>query len=112
MTLSNRSTERLHHLQTQMAQAGVDVVAIAPTAKMRYLLGFAPLADQALLTGVTEHHVAGVIAACFRDHGAETVDFTIVASGPNGAFPHHETGQRPLQVGDTIILDIGATLAG
>jgi Xaa-Pro aminopeptidase len=79
----------------------------------------ASLADQALLAGatacqpgVTERHVAGVIAAYFRDHGAETVDFTIVASGPNGAFPHHETGQRPLQVGDTIILDIGATLAG
>jgi Xaa-Pro aminopeptidase len=53
-----------------------------------------------------------VIATYFRDNGAETVDFTIVASGPNSAFPHHEIGDRRLQMGDTIILDIGATLAG
>ena len=103
MTLSNSSTERLHRLQTQMAQTWVDAVAIAPTANMRYMLGFAPLVDQPLLAGATVY---------FRDHEAETVEFTIVASGPNGAFPHHATGQRPLQVGDTIILDIGASLAG
>ena len=53
-----------------------------------------------------------MIATYFRDNGAETVDFTIVASGPNSAFPHHEIGDRRLQTGDTIILDIGATLAG
>jgi Xaa-Pro dipeptidase len=43
---SSESTERLSHLQAQMAEAGVDLVAIAPTPNMRYLLGFAPLADE------------------------------------------------------------------
>jgi len=33
--------------------------------------------------------------------------FTIVASGPNGALPHHETGRRLLQAGDMVILDFG-----
>jgi len=233
MTISNISAERIRRLQTQMTQAGVDVVAIAPTANMRYLLGFAPLADerlcillvtsqatrfivpamnanqvevhtglpairwgdaagpavslaqtlaeldlkpngvlaaddtmradalltlqetirpaqtklagtlmttlrvsksaseiealaraaaltdQALLTGVaaclpgaTEREIAAAIANYYQANGAEAVDFNIVASGPNSAFPHHEVGERRLRPGDTIILDIGATLTG
>lgn len=79
----------------------------------------AALADEALMAGadacrpgVTEREVADRIAGYFRAHGAETVNFVIVASGPNGAFPHHETGGRRLEDGDTIIIDIGATLGG
>jgi Xaa-Pro aminopeptidase len=79
----------------------------------------AVLADAALLAGaeacqpgVTEREVADRITSYFREHGAEMVDFVIVASGPNGAFPHHETGDRRLESGDTIIIDIGATLGG
>ena len=233
MTTSNLSTERIGRLQAHMRQANVDLAAIAPTANMRYLLGFAPfaderfcallvtpqatsfvvpelnadqveahtgltvirwsdaagpdqalaqalhelgpgphsvlaaddsmradallllqemvrpgqsvmagdlmtplrvrksaaeiellaqaaaLADQALLAGaaacqpgVTEREVAHEITNYFRQNGAESVDFVIVASGPNGAFPHHETGQRRLQPGDAVILDLGATLNG
>ena len=48
MTTSNILTERISRLQAQMVQAGVDGAAIAPTANMRYLLGFAPLADERL----------------------------------------------------------------
>ena len=83
------------------------------------LVQAAGLADQAILAGaaackpgVTEREVAREIERSFRSQGAETVDFMLVASGPNGAFPHHENGDRRLQVGDTIILDIGATLNG
>jgi len=79
----------------------------------------AALADKALLAGanacqpgVTEREVSDRITSHFRDQGAELVDFVIVASGPNGAFPHHETGDRRLEIGDTIIIDIGATLDG
>ncbi len=76
-------------------------------------------ADEALLvgvdaccSGVTEREVADKIANYFRSHGAEVVDFTLVASGPNGAYPHHQFSDRILQVGDFVILDIGATLNG
>lgn len=76
-------------------------------------------ADEALLVGVdacrpgvTEREVADKIANYFRSHGAEVVDFTLVASGPNGAYPHHQFSDRVLQVGDFVILDIGATLNG
>lgn len=35
------------------------------------------------------------------------VAFTIVASGPNGAFPHHETAGRTIRQGDVVIIDFG-----
>jgi len=229
MAISNESADRLHRLQAQMAVSGVDLVAIGPTANMRYLLGFMPLAlkrlcvllvsreatrliagtltaveleahtgmeaipwtdsdgpyptvvkelkalglppggvlaaddtmyAEALLLlqeavkprksvaagplvdtqrickteteiealtraaaqadlalkvgadacrpGVTEREVANKIATFFLQDGAEGVDFTIIASGPNGAFPHHHPGDRRLQTGDTVVIDIGA----
>ncbi|GAB4471204.1 MAG: Xaa-Pro peptidase family protein [Anaerolineales bacterium] len=69
-------------------------------------------AIQACRPGVSEREVAWVIEAFFRQDGAEQVDFTLVASGPNGAFPHHHYSERVLQEGDAIIIDIGATLNG
>jgi Xaa-Pro aminopeptidase len=36
-----------------------------------------------------------------------TVAFTIVASGPNAALPHHETGSRVIEAGDVVIVDFG-----
>jgi Xaa-Pro aminopeptidase len=79
----------------------------------------AVLADGAMLAGMvacrrsaTERAVADAVGSHFRQNGAEMVDFCIIASGPNSAFPHHETGSRQLESGDTIILDIGATLNG
>ncbi len=233
MTPRNESADRLDRLQAHMEEARIDLIAIAPTPSMRYLLGFAPLADERLclllvttrgtclvapeLTadqieehtgvkavrwddatgpdqalskavsmlgvhpgtvlaadaamrtdmllllqetiapkrtlsggkimsalrmrkspaeiealaraaaqadralmagadgcrpGVTEREVAEKIANYFRRDGAETVDTTIVASGPNSAFPHHQAGDRTLQMGDTIVIDIVATLNG
>src|SRR5580704_10979760 len=37
---------------------------------------------------------------------------TIVASGPNGALPHHVPSSRPLRRGDLITMDFGAQFAG
>ncbi|MCL4487472.1 MAG: aminopeptidase P family protein [Chloroflexi bacterium] len=62
--------------------------------------------------GVTEASVAWAVETAFRQDGAEAVDFTLIASGPNGAYPHHHSGERRLQLGDAIIIDIGATLNG
>ena len=62
--------------------------------------------------GVTEADVAWAVEAAFRQDDAEAVDFTLIASGPNGAYPHHHSGERRLQEGDAIIIDIGATLNG
>jgi Xaa-Pro aminopeptidase len=70
------------------------------------------VAADACRPGVTEREVARRIARYFREDGAEAVDFTLVASGGHSAFPHHEPGDRQLEIGDTVIIDIGATLNG
>jgi Xaa-Pro aminopeptidase len=62
--------------------------------------------------GVTELDVADAAAAAFRSAGCEEVVFTIVGSGPNGAYPHHHAGGRALGPGDAIVIDIGARRDG
>ncbi len=42
----------------------------------------------------------------------QSVAFSIVASGPNAALPHHETGSRRMQTGDVVILDYGTRAEG
>jgi Xaa-Pro aminopeptidase len=63
-----------------------------------------------LRPGRTEAEVAGDIAAAIRAAGHERVDFTIVASGPNGASPHHHTSDRVIEAGDPVVVDIGGTM--
>jgi Xaa-Pro aminopeptidase len=57
----------------------------------------------------TEREVGSELAALLRDEGHDEVTFTIVASGPNGASPHHETGDRRIARGDSVVLDFGGT---
>jgi Xaa-Pro aminopeptidase len=61
----------------------------------------------ALRPGMTEADLAAVATGIFRDHGA-TPMFTIVGAGPNGAHPHHHTGDTVIRDGDVIVIDIGA----
>jgi Xaa-Pro aminopeptidase len=61
--------------------------------------------------GVTELAVAEAVAQAFLA-GGSTPEFTIVGGGPNGAFPHHHTGSRPLQAGDAVVIDIGGRIDG
>jgi Xaa-Pro aminopeptidase len=47
------------------------------------------------------------------DLGADGLAFdTIVASGPNGAIPHHVPSDRPFAAGDMITVDCGARYQG
>lgn len=62
--------------------------------------------------GRSELEVAADLASLLRQEGHETVAFTIVASGPNGASPHHEPGSRIIQEGDAIVADFGGRLHG
>ncbi|MGW0598993.1 aminopeptidase P family protein [Streptomyces sp. NPDC002776] len=67
---------------------------------------------QVPFAGRKETEVAADLARLLREHGHETVDFTIVASGPNGANPHHEPGNRVIERGDMVVLDFGGLLGG
>jgi Xaa-Pro aminopeptidase len=65
-----------------------------------------------LRPGRTEAEASGDIADLILAEGHEQVNFVIVASGPNGASPHHETGERMLRAGDAVVVDIGGSLDG
>lgn len=64
-----------------------------------------------LRVGRTERDVARDIAEAIIDEGHVRVDFVIVASGPNGASPHHEVSDRGIGAGDVVVVDIGGTTA-
>ena len=63
--------------------------------------------------GLTEHQLATALDSRMADLGAERPAFdTIVASGPNGAIPHHAPTDRPMRRGDLITMDFGALYGG
>lgn len=62
--------------------------------------------------GRRETDVAADLAALLRKHGHSQVDFTVVGSGPNGANPHHEAGERTIEKGDMVVLDFGGLKDG
>ncbi|GAA2381424.1 M24 family metallopeptidase [Streptomyces coeruleofuscus] len=62
--------------------------------------------------GRQEAEVAADLDRLLRRYGHEQVDFTIVASGPNGANPHHEAGGRVIERGDMVVLDFGGLKDG
>ncbi len=64
-----------------------------------------------LRPGRTELEVGADIARAIVDEGHTQVDFVIVASGPNGASPHHEVSDRVIAAGDPVVVDIGGTNA-
>ncbi len=73
------------------------------------------LADVAprLTSGVTEREFVQLLEHAIRTGGADDIGFdTIVASGPNGAVPHHLPGERTIQQGDLVIVDVGARVDG
>lgn len=64
-----------------------------------------------LRPGKTEAQVARELANMIRDEH-DAMLFVIVASGENSASPHHEPGQRIIEKGDVVVVDIGGSLDG
>ena len=62
--------------------------------------------------GRTETEIGADLAGLLRKHGHSQVDFTVVGSGPNGANPHHEMGERVIEDGDMVVLDFGGLKDG
>lgn len=63
------------------------------------------------LSGLTETQAAERLIALTAQRGLQ-VHGAICASGPNAASPHHHTGDRVIQPGDSVIFDWGGTLEG
>ncbi|MFF1922478.1 M24 family metallopeptidase [Streptomyces sp. NPDC058221] len=63
-------------------------------------------------SGRKETDVAADLARLLTEYGHSQVDFTVVGSGPNGANPHHEAGERTIGRGDMVVLDFGGLKHG
>jgi Xaa-Pro aminopeptidase len=62
-----------------------------------------------LRPGRTERAAGRDIGEAILAEGHVRVDFVIVASGPNGASPHHDVSDRVIQAGEPVVVDIGGT---
>ncbi|WUU86206.1 aminopeptidase P family protein [Streptomyces cellulosae] len=119
----------LHLLGLQQALPGTSYVsltealpmlrAVKDAAELERLAAAGAAADAAFeeirnvrFSGRRESEVAADMAALLRRFGHSQVDFTIVASGPNGANPHHEAGDRRIERGDMVVLDFGGLKDG
>ncbi|HET9077563.1 MAG TPA: aminopeptidase P family protein [Acidimicrobiales bacterium] len=80
----------------------------------------ARIADEALdkvrprlADGLTEAEFGRILDFSMRELGASGPSFeTIVASGPNGAKPHHRPGDRVIGRGEPVVIDFGALVDG
>ncbi|RMB82892.1 aminopeptidase P family protein [Streptomyces shenzhenensis] len=93
--------------------------AVKDTAELELLAAAGAAADAAFeeirkasFAGRRESDVGRDLADLLRRFGHSQVDFTIVGSGPNGADPHHEVGDRVIRRGDMVVLDFGGLKDG
>ena len=93
--------------------------AVKDERELELLTAVARAADAAFgdilrvpFAGRSESDVAADLAEALRRRGHESVDFTIVGSGPNAASPHHEAGERAMGEQDAVVLDFGGRAAG
>ncbi|MGH9107507.1 MAG: aminopeptidase P family protein [Acidimicrobiales bacterium] len=70
------------------------------------------LGGEIQLLGRTERQVSAELSRRLLEEGNERVNFTIVASGPNAASPHHEPANRVIEAGEPVVCDFGGSLDG
>ena len=71
------------------------------------------LALSIIRPGITERQIAWIMEKHLRENGSEDLPFKIiVCSGPNTSMPHAKPGQRKIENGDPVLIDVGAKYAG
>jgi Xaa-Pro aminopeptidase len=110
--LPDRRFERASVVMRDLRQvkdaAEVELLALAAQAADRTIDAIAA----GRLVGRSEAEVSREIRQRLVDEGHDLADFAIVGSGPNGASPHHDAGDRVISAGEPVVLDIGGTRAG
>ncbi|MEA2702538.1 MAG: hypothetical protein QOD63_483 [Actinomycetota bacterium] len=92
----------------RMAEAARIADAALAAVRNRLAARFLRVADRP-----TEQDVAVELDFEMRRLGASGSSFeTIVASGPNGAKPHHRPDGRPIGPGELVVVDFGAVVDG
>lgn len=64
------------------------------------------------MSGMTEAQLSNQVGRWTVEEGHDIDTFRIVASGPNGASPHHEPTDRLIEHGDMVVIDFGGKLGG
>jgi len=96
-------------LRAVKAPAEVALVAEACDISVRALSALL----EGRLIGRTERQIARDLEARMLRLGADALAFdTIVASGPNGAVPHHSPSDREVRAGELVTIDFGAKVGG
>lgn len=111
--------DRLLNAKRQFSETTVGALRMRKdAAEYKTLKANAQSADRAMQAawaamkpGMTEAEVAAIARESFAAQGANPL-FTIVGAGPNGAFPHHHTGDTVLKEGDAVVMDIGGGMDG
>ena len=62
--------------------------------------------------GVTEVAAARAAGEALTAQGASRGGLAIVGGGPNSAFPHHSSSNRPMRAGEPVLVDLGGQLGG
>ncbi len=100
---------RIEELRTVKDPGELELLATACRISAQALADTFPL----IRPGMTERALAAALDARMAALGAQRPAFdTIVASGPNGAIPHHSPTDRPLRRGDLVTMDFGAAYGG
>ena len=98
--------ERLREVKDEGEVASIEAAANCASAALADLL---PMLHE----GPTEAEFAVALDSEMRRRGATGPSFeTIVASGPNGAKPHHRPSTRRIGAGELVVLDFGAVVDG
>ncbi|MBI4331654.1 MAG: aminopeptidase P family protein [Chloroflexi bacterium] len=94
--------------------------AVKEAQEIYSITGAARLADAAaehcrtvIRRGMTEKDLAWEMEKFMRERGSGPTPFSlIVACGPNAAMPHHHPTTRSIELGEPVIIDIGANVDG
>ena len=89
-----------------------EIEALAAASASADRVSAALLGGEIALVGRTERQVSAEISRRLLDEGHDRVNFAIVASGPNGASPHHDAAERVIAPGDAVVCDFGGSMAG
>ena len=103
---TDRLVERLREVKEA---AEVERIAAAASIADAALAALLPMLHE----GPTEAEFGLALDMEMRRRGATAPSFeTIVASGPNGAKPHHRPSTRRVERGELVVLDFGALVDG
>jgi Xaa-Pro aminopeptidase len=89
-----------------------EVAALRRAAAAADRVATALASGQIPLVGRSEADVSRELGMRLVEEGHDSVNFAIVASGPNSASPHHHPGARTIGPDEAVVCDFGGTMAG